>query len=117
MGSLSFIVVVLALMGLAGIVSYIAFSRRKEISIRRVLGASIANVLFLFNREFIILVALSTLIAAPIVIYFSNLWLNSFAYQIEPNVGVVLIAGLVTLLLVSAVVSLRVSRINYDKME
>lgn len=110
MGGLSLVAVILALMGLAGVVSYIARSRQKEISIRKVLGASTGNILFTFNKEFSLLMGLATLIALPIAMMLSASWLSDFAFHIEPKVWVVLAAGSVALILVVLLVTIQAGR-------
>ena len=104
-GSLSLVAVILALMGLAGIVSYVTYGRQKEIGIRKVLGASSGNILINFNKEFGILMIAATVIAAPIALYLSYRWLESFAFHIQPQVWVTLVAGIVALVLVIALVT------------
>lgn len=110
MGSLSLVAMVLALMGLAGIVSYIAHGRQKEIGIRKVLGASTGDILWTFNKEFTFLMALATLIALPIAILLAHKWLNSFAFRIEPAAWIVLLAGAGALSLVVLLVTLQARR-------
>lgn len=110
MACLSGIAVVLALMGLAGIVSYIAYGRQKEIGIRKVLGASAGNILWTFNREFTLLIGLATLIALPIAMLLASRWLNAFAYRIQPQFWIVLLAGAGAMLLVMLLVSIQARR-------
>jgi putative ABC transport system permease protein len=107
---LSLVAIAMALMGLAGIVSYMAFTRQKEIGIRKVLGATTSHILLTFNKEYLLLMGVSTAVAMPIALYFSAKWLNGFAYRIEPQWWVVWAAGLLALLLVAAVVTLRTRR-------
>ncbi|MFK7808906.1 MAG: permease prefix domain 2-containing transporter [Saprospiraceae bacterium] len=107
MAGLSLLAIILALTGLAGVVSYIIHSREKEISIRKVLGASVGNILYFFNKEFLMLMGIATLIAGPISIMLAIQWLNSFAFHIEPSIWVIALAGLIMLLLVSVLVSVR----------
>ncbi len=107
MASLSMIAILLALMGLAGMVSYMAYSKQKEIGIRKVLGASVQHILFRFNKDFMLLLGIATLIATPVAIYLAYNWLESFAYRITPHWLVVLLAGGVALLLVVLLVSLQ----------
>lgn len=110
LGGLSLVAIVLALMGLAGIVSYMAFSRQKEIGIRKILGASTGNILLTFNREYLLLMVVSTAVAMPVALWLSSKWLEGFAFRIEPQFWVVLMAGLLALTLVAAVVTLRTRR-------
>ena len=110
LASLSLVALILALMGLAGIVSYIAFNRQKEMGIRKVHGASFWDILFIFNKEYLILMGVATAIALPMAIYASSRWLESFAYRIEPQVWVVALAGLLALVLVVILVSIQASK-------
>ena len=91
-GKLAGIFAVLAIfiscLGLFGLAAYVAQQRTKEIGIRKVLGASVAQVWMLLSREFIILVMLSCLIAAPIAFYFMHGWLQTYYYRISIGPGV-----------------------------
>ncbi|MEM1121170.1 MAG: FtsX-like permease family protein, partial [Bacteroidota bacterium] len=107
MSGLSIVAVILALMGLAGIVSYVAFNRRKEVAIRKVFGASTSSILWLMNKDFFMMMSLAVLVATPIALYLAKAWLSSFAYQITVNPLVVVIAGLAALALVIVVVSIQ----------
>jgi putative ABC transport system permease protein len=60
-----------------------AEQRVKEIGVRKVLGASIANIMVLLAKDFILLVVIAIVIASPIAWYTMNLWLQNFAYHIE----------------------------------
>lgn len=110
MTGLSLVTVILALMGLAGIVSYIAFNRQKEIGVRKVFGASTWDILWIMNKEFMLLMGFAILIATPIAIYLANSWLSSFAYGISVNPFVVFFAGLLALIVVIIIVSLQSRR-------
>jgi putative ABC transport system permease protein len=57
--------------------------RKKEISIRKVLGASVAGILALLSREYVKLIAIALVISTPLAAYFAYLWLQNYAYQIE----------------------------------
>ncbi|NRB53994.1 MAG: ABC transporter permease [Saprospiraceae bacterium] len=107
MGGLTLTVVILAFMGLAGMVSYLAFGRQREIGIRKVLGASVGQILFLFNKEFMLLLGIATLITLPIALVVSQNWLDNFAYSIDPKPWVVLLASGIILLLLIVLVSLQ----------
>jgi putative ABC transport system permease protein len=91
-GKLSGIFAALAIfiscLGLFGLAAYVAQQRTKEIGIRKVLGASVTQVWMLLSREFIILVMLSCLIAAPIAFYFMHGWLQAYYYRIRIGPGV-----------------------------
>ncbi len=105
MGGLTLTVVILAFMGLAGMVSYLAFGRQREIGIQKVLGASVGQILFLFNKEFMLLLGIATLITLPIALLVSQNWLDNFAYSIDPKPWVVLLASGIILLLLIVLVS------------
>ncbi|MEM1325719.1 MAG: FtsX-like permease family protein [Bacteroidota bacterium] len=107
---LSLTTLILALMGLAGVVSYLAQSKEKEIGIRKVLGASVSSILMQFNREFLLLVGFATLITLPIALYLGQQWLNSFAYRIQPQFWVILLAAVCTAFIVMLLVSLQSHR-------
>ncbi|MFD0765074.1 ABC transporter permease [Mucilaginibacter lutimaris] len=75
-------------LGLYGMVSFMAVQRTKEVGIRKTLGASVANIVFLFSKEFTLLIIISFVIAAPIAWYFTQQWLQDFTYKIKPGVGI-----------------------------
>src|SRR5206468_1751138 len=70
-------------LGLFGLAAYTAERRKKEVGIRKVLGASTKGVVFLLSKDFIKLVIISLLIASPVAWYFMNQWLQDFAYRIN----------------------------------
>lgn len=72
-----------AVIGLYGLISFIAKQRMSEIGIRKVMGASISNILYLLSKEYLILVSVAFLIAAPITWMIINTWLEGFAYKIS----------------------------------
>ncbi|MEO9022016.1 MAG: ABC transporter permease [Ginsengibacter sp.] len=84
-------------MGLYGLVAFLALQRQKEIGIRKVLGASVKGIVFLFSKEFIWLIAIAFVIAAPLAYLAMNAWLQSFANRIEIHVSYFLIAFLLSL--------------------
>ncbi len=85
-------------LGLYGLVSFMAVQKLKEIGIRKVLGASIQNILFLFSKEFTLLVIISALIAIPVAYYFMNQWLQNFTFRIEIHPAVFIGAVLASVL-------------------
>ena len=74
--------IVIALMGVFGIVLFETQYRRREVAIRKVMGATTTEVLRLFNRRYIILVIISFVIATPISLWIVDRWLSSFAYRV-----------------------------------
>jgi putative ABC transport system permease protein len=75
--------IIIACLGLLGLAAYTTEQRTKEIGIRKVIGASVTGLVTLVSREFFILVGAGTLIALPAAWYFTDRWLQNFAYRIE----------------------------------
>jgi putative ABC transport system permease protein len=82
-------------LGLFGLAAFAAVQRTKEIGVRKVLGASIASVVGLLSKDFIKLVLLALLLAAPLAYYLMQQWLADFAYHIDIHWSVFALAGLV----------------------
>jgi putative ABC transport system permease protein len=97
----------IACLGLFALVSYSVETRTKEIGIRKVLGASVTNILGMLSKEFLVLVVVSTSIGIPIGYYFMNQWLLDFAYRIELSPIVFLMAGISVLIIAWLTVSAR----------
>jgi putative ABC transport system permease protein len=76
------IALVIAGMGLFGLSAFTAEKRTKEIGIRKALGASVSQVLYMLSREFLILVSIAIVIAVPGITWAMNLWLRDFPYRI-----------------------------------
>ncbi len=97
----SMISIFLACLGIFGLVSHATLERRKEISIRKVLGAKVKDILALVSKEFVLLIAISCILSTPVVIYFIQDWLEAFAYRIElgPLWYFFLLGGLIALLI------------------
>jgi putative ABC transport system permease protein len=79
--SFGFLAIAVACLGLFGLASFLAEKMKKEIGIRKVLGASVSQVVGLLSREFLILVGLAVLVAWPIAYFAMNAWLRGFAYR------------------------------------
>jgi len=84
-------------LGLYGLVSFLAVQKTKEVGIRKVLGASISNIVYLFSKEFTILITVAFAIAAPVAWYVMSDWLNNFEYKIPIGAGVFLLAMMISL--------------------
>ncbi len=91
--SFSTLAILIACLGLFGLVTYAAEQRTKEIGIRKVLGAFVSNIVNMLSRDFMKLVFIAMLIAFPLAWYFMNMWLQDFAYRISINWMVFVIAG------------------------
>lgn len=79
----AFLAIIVALLGLSGLSSFISIQRTKEVGIRKILGASPAGIVFLFFKDFLMLIIMAVLIGLPIVYLAMNDWLNGFAYRIH----------------------------------
>lgn len=103
----SIIAIFLACLGLFGLSSFTVSQRSKEISIRKVLGASIAEIVSILSKEFIILVSISIIVAFPLAYVFSQEWLQNYAYRIELNLLPFILAGILSLLIAFCTISLQ----------
>ena len=99
--------IVISCLGLLGLVMLAGEHRTKEIGIRKVLGATVSNIVNLLSKEFLALVLLSFLIAAPITGYFMYQWLQGFAYKIELSWWIFAIAGACTLFIALLTISVQ----------
>jgi putative ABC transport system permease protein len=111
----SALAILISCLGLLGLAAFTARQRVKEIGIRKVLGATVTNILTLLSRDFLRLVIVSVLIATPIAWWAMHSWLEDFAYHIPLRPWTFLVAGLLAIgiaLLTIASQSLRAARAN-----
>lgn len=99
------IAVLIACLGLFGLAAYTAERRRKEISVRKVLGARVPNLVGLLTGEFAMLVGLAFVVAAPVAYVVMSRWLDAFAYRITLGPGLFLLAGAAALAIALLTVS------------
>jgi putative ABC transport system permease protein len=97
--------IIISCLGLFGLSSYTASQRIKEIGIRKVLGASVINITAMLSKDFLKLIAISILIAAPVSWFVMNKWVQGFAYRIHIGLWVFAFAGIVGLLIALVTVS------------
>jgi ABC-type antimicrobial peptide transport system permease subunit len=86
-------------LGLFGLAAYVAEQRTKEIGIRKVLGASIAQVWLLLSRDFIVLVVISCVIASPVAFYYLHNWLQNYSYRISIGIWVFIASGITAIII------------------
>jgi putative ABC transport system permease protein len=92
-------------LGLFGLASFTADQRTKEIGIRKVLGASVSNVVVLLSRDFTKWVILANVVAWPVAYLIMNKWLQNFAYRISLAVWIFVLSGVIALLIALFTVS------------
>jgi putative ABC transport system permease protein len=97
--------IVISCLGLFGLTSFVAEQRKKEIGVRKVLGASVLSVCNLLSRDFVALVCLSFLISAPLAWYAMHKWLQDFSYRITISWGIFLLAGAIAITIALITVS------------
>ncbi len=101
----AFLAIGIACLGLFGLASFSTEQRIKEIGVRKVLGASLGQVLFLLSKDFALLIIIAILIASPAAYYLTNWWLQNFAFSVEVSVTTFLVAGLGALVIALLTVS------------
>lgn len=92
------IAIFISCLGLYGLVSYMAVQKTKEVGIRKVLGASVQNIVVMFSKEFTVLIAVAFLLSAPLAWYAMNNWLENFVYRVDIGIGIFVLAILVSLI-------------------
>lgn len=97
-------------LGLFGLASFVADKRTKEIGVRKVLGASVFMIWRLLSKEFVLLVAISLLIAIPIAYYFMNTWLENYQYRTTPAWWIFAVTGIVAIVITLLTVSFQAIR-------
>jgi len=103
----SVLCIFIACLGLFGLASYTAERRTKEISVRKVMGASVSNIVFILAKEFSIWVVVANIIAWPLAYFALQKWLQNFAYAVDQSLIVYLLSGITALLIALITVSFR----------
>lgn len=91
--------IIIAAIGMYGLAAYMAEKNSRQISIRKVYGASIKNVLFTFSKEFLYLVIIANLIAWPVAYYIMQYWLDKFPYKTEISLWIFVLAGVISIII------------------
>ena len=99
------IAIIIAGLGLFGLSAFVIEQRAKEIGIRKVLGASVQNVLVLVSKEFLLLVSIAFIISIPVTYWAMHKWLENYAYRINIGIDVFAFAGITALLIAVITVS------------
>ena len=100
----------IAVQGLIGLASFSVGQRLKEISVRKVLGASLSQILVLLSREFVVLIVIANAAGWLLAYYGLSFWLQQFAYRIDLRVEPFVMVGVLSLAVVMAVLGYRVIR-------
>jgi len=99
LGFIAFLAVTIACLGLLGMAMYNTERRRKEIGIRKVLGAASAKIVLLLSKDFLKMLMISILIAAPLSYFVNNAWLQNFPNRVEFGFGTVFLGSVILLML------------------
>ncbi|MHA4742387.1 ABC transporter permease [Dyadobacter sp. MSC1_007] len=97
--------IIIGCLGLFGLSAYTAERRTKEIGVRKVLGASVTNIVALLSREFLRLILIAIVIGSPIAWFAMNSWLSDFAYHIDISLWMIASAGLLAIMIALLTVS------------
>jgi putative ABC transport system permease protein len=114
-GWFAFIAIFISCIGLFGLASFMAIQRTREISIRKVLGATVPGLIFLLFRDFLRLVIVALLVASPVAAWLMNKWLHDFAYRIALSGWIFVLTGLLAITITFLTVGwqgLRAARVN-----
>jgi len=109
------IAIIIACLGLYGLVSFMLVQRTKEIGIRKALGASVPSLILLVSKRFLKLVVISCIIAWPVAYYLMNNWLKDYAFKIDIQFWVFLVAGMLLIVITFGTIfyqALKVSQTN-----
>jgi predicted permease len=99
------IAVIISCLGLFGLAAFTAEQRGKEIGIRKVLGATVSGIVSLLSIDFIVLIIVALVIASPLAWWLMNLWLQNFAYRIDMQWWVFILAGTISVLIAFITIS------------
>ena len=99
------IAIFLSCLGLYGLASFMAAQRLKEVGIRKVLGATAANIVYLFSKEFVVLIAIAFVIATPLAWYYMHQWLQDYVYRIHISWWLFAAGGCAAIIIALATIS------------
>lgn len=113
-GYFAFVAILISCLGSYGLIMFLAQQKMKEISIRKVLGASVGHIIYLLSKGFAVLVLISLVIAVPVVYYFMDGWLEDFSFRISIGPGSFLLAGGLTLAIVGLTIGYQAMKAAYS---
>ncbi|WP_422107631.1 ABC transporter permease [Winogradskyella sp.] len=96
---LAILAISIGCLGLFGLMAFILLAKSKEMAIRKVLGSNALQIATLLSKEFVVLIVIAFLIAAPLTYYALNLWLQDFTYRIALSIDMFLLGGVLTLII------------------
>jgi ABC-type lipoprotein release transport system permease subunit len=99
------IAILIGCLGLYGLITFATVQRTKEVGIRKVLGAPLTSIVYMFSKEFIWLILIAFVIAAPLAYYAMNNWLQNFAYHINISAGIFVVALLVSVVIAALTIA------------
>lgn len=103
----------IATLGLFGLTSFVVEQRKKEIGIRKVLGAKVSSIVQLVSNEFLVMITISNIIAWPIAYFLLDSWLNNFAYKMSIGIDIFLLAGTFAFLLAGVTIGTQAYKAAY----
>ena len=106
----AFLAILIACFGLLGLSSYNILQRTKEIGIRKVLGASTQNVVYILSKDFMMLVIVAFILAVPVSWWIMHSWLQDYAYRININWWVFIVAGIISVSIALITISVQAIR-------
>jgi putative ABC transport system permease protein len=106
----SVLAVILACLGLYGLVSFMVNNRMKEVGVRKVLGATVPSLMYMFSHQYMALIGAAALLAAPGMYIILNRWLNTFASRIQISWWIFVLSGLIALAIALLTMSLQTVR-------
>jgi putative ABC transport system permease protein len=99
------IAIFLSCLGLYGLASFMAVQRKKEVGIRKVLGANYSHIIYLFSKEFILIISVACMIAIPLTWYFMHQWLQNYPFRIVLSWWIFLAGGLMSIIIAFVTIS------------
>lgn len=99
------IAIIIGCLGLYGLIAFATAQRTKEVGIRKVLGAPLTSIVYMFSKEFIWLILIAFLIAAPLAYYAMSNWLQNFAYHINISAGIFIVAIVVSVVIAALTIA------------